>query len=110
MAKAKAKKTTKKKTTKRTKSKRTKSKKTGTKSKTKKTGTKKKSMSQQAREILKPHLKKGKKTRQELKELLLKKDITEATANVILSDSKNPKYNQFDKLVQEDKDGHYSFK
>lgn len=78
--------------------------------KTNKKTKKKKSMAAQAREILSPLIEKGDKTREELKEVLLKKDITEATANVILSDSKNPKYNQFDKLVVEDKKGKYRFK
>ncbi|PWN05636.1 hypothetical protein [Rhodohalobacter mucosus] len=71
---------------------------------------KKKPMAVQAREILTPLIKKGDKTRKELKNVLIKKGITEATANVILSDSKNPKYNKFEKLVQEDKEGKYSFK
>lgn len=89
------------------KSKTTNKKKTSTKKTTK---PKKKSMAAQARELLTPLIEKGGKTRKELKEILLDKGITESTADVILSDSKNPKYNQFPKLVVEDKEGKYSFK
>ncbi|GAA5521778.1 hypothetical protein LQ318_08485 [Aliifodinibius salicampi] len=67
------------------------------------------SMAARSRQILKPLIKEGEHTRQELKEILLEEDITETTADVILTDSKNPKYNQFEKLVIEDEDGCYTF-
>jgi hypothetical protein len=71
---------------------------------------KKKSMAQVSREILTPLLEKGKHTQAELKAMLLKAGVTTTTADVILTDSKNPKYNKFPKLVIKGDDGKLSFK
>jgi len=68
-----------------------------------------KSMTQEAREFLIPLLEEGNHSQKELREMVVENGCSKATASVILSDSKNPDYNSFDRLVVENEEGNLQF-
>ena len=70
-----------------------------------------KNSTSEVREFLVPLIEKAKFTKKELIEKCEVKfpDRKESSFSTILSDGKNKKYNKFDKLVQETKDGYLGF-
>lgn len=72
---------------------------------------KKVSRTKQVITLLTPFIEKGIHTRKELLDIVKANiEIKESTAKTILTDAKNPKYFQFERLVVEDEKGCLSFK